>query len=75
MGLVQGVAITVFTEVNAMSLLSRSCLFQARMVAAANPQNSDSGTFWYLLVPWVVGNAGLARRFYVRPAARQDCPQ
>ena len=28
------------------------------------------GTLWYRLVPWVAGNAGPARRFYVRAAAR-----
>ncbi len=47
--------------------------------APAKLQNSDSGAFWYPLVPsgtlWVVGNAGPARRFDLRPAARQDRPQ
>ncbi len=50
-----------------------------RRLAPETPQNSNSGAFWYPLVPsgtfWLVGNAGFARRFYVRPAAHQGCPQ
>ena len=42
--------------------------------SSCNPENSDSGTFWYLLVPWGVRNAGPARRCYVRAAADVDRP-
>ena len=67
MGLVQGVAITVFTEVNAMPLLpEHSCSKPGWSLL-----QPAKFRFWYLLVPF--GTLGGKERWSSAPLLRPRC--